>query len=316
MYRLHLLAMPDWRASTALEAAPAGFLITLLLISGLLRDFHGGRWIRARRQRRSPYGCGIWSPNVLTVVLGLFLLTQDWSACPGSSRQQAPPSGLDCRLAHLEVVFTKGMLNPRQRLQNDKSRQKKRHLRQEEGPQPGIPQLLDMYLLHVLSSTITFCFLRWDFWCSLKCSHSLNCWRISRQHRTNVVGVIIYFVYLACYLFCISWPAAALVAVLVTLGVMTKNNELVAFKASGLSLYRIALPLLLGGIFLAAGLLALDDTYLPFANQRQDALRNQIKGRPAQASLPTQPAMDLRRESPKSTVTTSFSIPIPNCSAD
>ncbi len=63
---------------------------------------------------------------------------------------------------------------------------------------------------------------------------------------------------------------------------MTKNNELVAFKASGLSLYRIALPLLLGGVFLAASLLVLDDTYLPYANQRQDALRNQIKGRPAQ----------------------------------
>jgi len=29
-------------------------------------------------------------------------------------------------------------------------------------------------------------------------------------------------------------------------------------------------------------MLVLDDTYLPYANQRQDALRNQIKGRPAQ----------------------------------
>jgi lipopolysaccharide export LptBFGC system permease protein LptF len=87
---------------------------------------------------------------------------------------------------------------------------------------------------------------------------------------------------LACYLFYQLAPLAALVSVLVTLGVMTKNNELVAFKASGLSLYRIALPLLLAGVFLAGSLLVLDDTYLPYANQRQDALRNQIKGRPAQ----------------------------------
>ncbi len=35
-------------------------------------------------------------------------------------------------------------------------------------------------------------------------------------------------------------------------------------------------------MFLAASLVVLDDTYLPYANQRQDALRNQIKGRPAQ----------------------------------
>jgi len=35
-------------------------------------------------------------------------------------------------------------------------------------------------------------------------------------------------------------------------------------------------------MLLAGGLVVLDDTYLPYANQRQDALRNQIKGRPAQ----------------------------------
>jgi lipopolysaccharide export LptBFGC system permease protein LptF len=63
---------------------------------------------------------------------------------------------------------------------------------------------------------------------------------------------------------------------------MSKNNEIVACKASGISLYRLAVPLLLSGICLAAGMVVLDETILPYANQRQDALRNQIKGRPAQ----------------------------------
>jgi len=77
-------------------------------------------------------------------------------------------------------------------------------------------------------------------------------------------------------------PLGALVSVLVTLGVLSKNNEIVAFKASGVSLYRIALPLLFVGCAIGASLLVLDDTYLPYANQRQDALRAIIKGRPAQ----------------------------------
>ena len=47
-------------------------------------------------------------------------------------------------------------------------------------------------------------------------------------------------------------------------------------------MYRLALPLLLAGVALAALMFSLDDTVLPTANQRQDALRNQIKGRPAQ----------------------------------
>ena len=77
-------------------------------------------------------------------------------------------------------------------------------------------------------------------------------------------------------------PLATLVATLVTLAVMAKNNEVIAFKASGISMYRLVLPLVLAGCVIATGMFLLDDTYLPYANQQQDALRNQIKGRPAQ----------------------------------
>jgi LPS export ABC transporter permease LptG len=72
------------------------------------------------------------------------------------------------------------------------------------------------------------------------------------------------------------------VATLVTLAVLAKNNEVVAFKANGISLYRLILPLALAGALLAGATFLLDNTFLPYANQRQDALRNQIKGRPAQ----------------------------------
>ena len=102
------------------------------------------------------------------------------------------------------------------------------------------------------------------------------------RHHVPFLVVVNYFRYLIPYLLYQLSPLGALVAVLVTLGVLSKNNEIVAFKASGISLYRIALPLLMAGVVLAGVLLILDDTYLPYANQRQDALRNQIKGRPAQ----------------------------------
>jgi LPS export ABC transporter permease LptG len=84
------------------------------------------------------------------------------------------------------------------------------------------------------------------------------------------------------YLFYQLAPLACVVAVLVTLGIMAKNNELVALKAAGVSLYRVALPLVAAGLCLAVGLVMLDDAYLPYANQRQDALRNLIQGRPTQ----------------------------------
>ena len=91
-----------------------------------------------------------------------------------------------------------------------------------------------------------------------------------------------YFLYLVPLMVYQLAPLATLVACLVTLAVLAKNNEVIAFKASGISLYRLIFPLALAGLLLAGGMFLLDDTFLPYANQRQDALRNEIKGRPAQ----------------------------------
>ena len=102
------------------------------------------------------------------------------------------------------------------------------------------------------------------------------------RHSVPFVIVVDYFRYLTPYLMYQLAPLGALVAVLVTLGIMSKNNEIVAIKASGISLYRVAVPLLLAGLALAGIMIVLDDTYLPYANQRQDALHNLIKGRPPQ----------------------------------
>jgi LPS export ABC transporter permease LptG len=102
------------------------------------------------------------------------------------------------------------------------------------------------------------------------------------RHHVPMRVVANYFRYLAPYWAYQLAPLAALVGVLVTLGVMTKSNEITAFKAAGISLYRLSLPLLVAGVALAAAMFLLDDTYLPYANQKQAALRNQIKGRPAQ----------------------------------
>jgi LPS export ABC transporter permease LptG/LPS export ABC transporter permease LptF len=80
-------------------------------------------------------------------------------------------------------------------------------------------------------------------------------------------------------------PFSVLVAVLVTFGVLTKYNEVTAFKASGVSLYRLTAPVLLASVLLSAGMFAFDYYYVPQANRRQDALRNHIKGRAPQTYL-------------------------------
>jgi len=268
-----LLAMPIG-ARPRRGGRAGGFLITLLLISGYYVIFTVGAGFA--REGSIPVWLGIWSPNVLTAALGLFLLPR-LERMPGSSRSSA---ALDWVAAWpIWTIFSReGQGKAAPEMQNGGPARRNAFCRKKI--RTGIPTLLDLYLLRTFF--YYFLLLTVGFLVLFEVFTFFELLEDIAQHRTGMFGVVLYFVYLACYLFYQLAPLAALVSVLVTLGVMTKNNELVAFKASGLSLYRIALPLILGGIFLAVGLLALDDTYLPYANQRQDALRNQIKGRPAQ----------------------------------
>lgn len=75
-------------------------------------------------------------------------------------------------------------------------------------------------------------------------------------------------------------PFAVLVAALVGLGVLSRNNEDTAFKASGVSLYRLGAPVLVAASL--AGLLAfaLGEYVGPLARQREARFRNILYGRP------------------------------------
>jgi lipopolysaccharide export system permease protein len=80
-------------------------------------------------------------------------------------------------------------------------------------------------------------------------------------------------------------PLAVMLAVLITFGLMEKSSELTAMKASGMSIYRAALPVIVLSAFFAVGLFVFDQAYIPHTNRQQEILRNQIKGKPAQTYL-------------------------------
>jgi LPS export ABC transporter permease LptG/LPS export ABC transporter permease LptF len=97
--------------------------------------------------------------------------------------------------------------------------------------------------------------------------------------------VVKYHVYLTPRLIYNTLPIAVLVSILTTFGVMTKNNEVTAFKACGISVRRLGLPVLLMSAALSVLLFAFDYSWIPQANQIQDAILNEIKGRPVQTYL-------------------------------
>ena len=105
------------------------------------------------------------------------------------------------------------------------------------------------------------------------------------RNKTPLVTVGDYLLNLIPFILSQVTPLCSLVAVLVTFGALNRTSELVAMKSSGISIYRIVAPVLVLAAILAAALFAFDESYLPDANRRQEALRSVIKGRPAQTFL-------------------------------
>ncbi|MGC1451556.1 MAG: LPS export ABC transporter permease LptF [Candidatus Sulfotelmatobacter sp.] len=105
--------------------------------------------------------------------------------------------------------------------------------------------------------------------------------------RNQVPAAVIaeYLLNVAPYLLYNVAPLIMLLAVLVTFGLMQRSNEITAIKAAGTSIYRIVSPVIVASAVLAAGIFFADQFYLPHTNKRQEALHNQIKGKPPQTYL-------------------------------
>jgi LPS export ABC transporter permease LptF/LPS export ABC transporter permease LptG len=249
----------------------AGLVLTLVLIGGYYFLFVTGAHM-AQQGSIAPWA-GIWGANIVAAVIGFFFLRR--------IENIRKPNRIS---AAFESIFSRQQKS--QRLESDAAPIPASNgpisagstalvspllkVRQETGAgsSVGFPMLMDTYLLQqffyyfvVLLAGFVLIFDAFTLFDLLG--------DISKNH-IPVSMVISYFRYLVPLMVYQLSPLASLVATLVTLAVLAKNNEVIAFKASGVSLYRIVLPLTLAGCIIAG------------ANQRQDALHNQIKGRPAQ----------------------------------
>jgi len=246
-----------------------GLLIAISLLFGYYLVFIVGTGL-ARHGRLWP-AVGVWSANALIGLLALVLLPRLEHTSEAGWLQRRADALIPRRRAAEVLPANTGDGRPGQQPPG-----LQRRLRRV-----GFPLLVD---LHVLRSFLLYFFLLVVGFVLL--SDAFTFFELLddiARHHTPFLVVVDYFRYLLPYLLYLLAPLAGMVAALITLGVMTKNNEIVALKAAGMSLYRLAVPLLAAGLLLAAALVMLDETYLPYTNQRQEALRNEIRGRPAQS---------------------------------
>ncbi len=146
-----------------------------------------------------------------------------------------------------------------------------------------LPQVVDLYV--VSSFLFYFALMLASF---VMLTEVFNFFELLGDTFRNAIPIgelLRYLFFLAPKLIFDAAPISVLVAVLVTFGIMAKNNEIVAMKACGVSLHRLALPVFVASLGLSAGLFVFDHYVVIHANLIQDALRNKIKGRPTQTYL-------------------------------
>jgi LPS export ABC transporter permease LptG/LPS export ABC transporter permease LptF len=82
-------------------------------------------------------------------------------------------------------------------------------------------------------------------------------------------------------------PFTMLLATLVGLGILSRNNEDTAFRACGISAPRLAAPVMVFALAAAGIAFAVGEYVRPFAEQQQERYRNVIHGRPADFGIRT-----------------------------
>ena len=220
------------------------------------------------KQQKLPVGVAMWIPNAVFAVVGVFLLTR--IERPGDRDWYAAIAGW------ITTSWTRlrGKLPVAAAQVRSRSRGWRMFL---------IPQVVDRYVLK-----------SFFFWFALLLiglvlmTHVYTFFDLLSDIVKNQIAmtrVFTYLFFLTPELIFDLAPMSVLVAVLITFGILTKHNEITAMKASGVSLYRLAMPVLASSLLMSGALFAFAHYYVPDANRKQDAIRKEIKGKPVQTYL-------------------------------
>jgi LPS export ABC transporter permease LptG/LPS export ABC transporter permease LptF len=249
----------------------AGFVFTILLV--FVYYFLSSTGIQLGHQSRLPAFVAVWAANFLFAAAGIFLL---WQMATGGRILSAmaawvsrlPQFKVPARTSGFQLAGLLGKLQPRAR---------------RAKPRSVFPRILDEYILREFLSMFALVLTGFVLLMIVFTFFDLV-GDILRNHiALSVVGE--YLLNLTPSMLYNIAPLAVLIAALVTFGVMNRNSEIIAIKATGISLYRLIVPIVIISAALAVALFLFDQYYLPQANRKQEALRNQIKGRPTQTYL-------------------------------
>ena len=250
-----------------------GFALSLVTVVAFYILFFNGLRL-ASVGKISPW-LGAWSANILLVAAGLLLL-----------RKVEQSFALSQWVSALIWKSGWGAMDRRFRREKETA--------QTSGPASAAPSPTGSYARfrfpRILDLYISRGFLVFFFWSLMTCGTLFILFTLFDllddiiRNRISISYVIAYFIFLTPQILMIVIPMSVLLAILINFGILEKNSEITAIKAGGWSLYRVAIPVFMIAVLFCVSLFLMQDYVLPYANDRQDRLRNLIKGRPYQTS--------------------------------
>jgi LPS export ABC transporter permease LptF/LPS export ABC transporter permease LptG len=259
----------------------SGFALSLLVIIVYWIILSQGEEA-ARYGKMEPW-LAMWLPNFLFGALGLMLLTRR-----NRDRSLAPGGLLRGFWALLGGLTSLGRKRRSRQARRRQERSQARRAEVSEGnrivlrlPQFYLrfPNLMDRYVIR------TFCgvFL-------LVCASGLTLFVMADltdlldeivKNQVSQQVVFNYFKYHSLQIFYTICPILVLVTTLMTFSLLSRSNEVTAFKALGVSLFRLSVPAVTMAILVSVFAFYLQSEVLPASNRRVMQLRDEIKGRPS-----------------------------------
>ena len=92
----------------------------------------------------------------------------------------------------------------------------------------------------------------------------------------SVFTILEVFALNLAWMLALSIPMAVLVATLMAFGRLSADNEILALKANGVSLYKLVLPVIITSILLGVGMIFFNNSVLPGANHKARLLMTDI----------------------------------------
>lgn len=227
----------------------------------------------------SPPWLAMWIPNLVLSTLGLFLLAR-------RNRDKSLVLGRLNRWVQGAAVGLRHSLGRRRR-----ARLQRRRARQgqgDRGERPHLvirlprfqllfPNILDRYVLRTFSTTFVLVVLS-GLAIFIVADLTSKADEIFENQVSRSV-VVNYYKYSSLQSLYEITPVLVLVTTLITFSLLSKSNEVLALKALGVSLFRLALPVVVAALGITVFTVFLQSRILPAANQRVAELNDRIRGR-------------------------------------